>query len=295
MEIESQRIPVLKTRKLFIGGQFPRSESGRSRPLLQADGKHFLANICLASRKDVRDGVQAARKALANWANKTAYNRGQILYRMAELMEARRRELEEELQLSTGCTSLEAQEETNVSIDRLIWYAGFCDKISQVIGNANPVALPYFNFTIPEPVGVVGLICPDQEPLISLITFMAPIIAGGNTVVIYASEKYPTISIALSEILATSDLPGGVVNILTGDKKELAPVFAAHMDINALALVEVSADLQREIESQAAENVKRVRMYSLARGDSFSKPSWQSVTLIADFLELKTVWHPIGV
>lgn len=291
---ENNRIPVLKTRKLFIGGQFPRSESGRVRAVYSAKGKTFLANICLASRKDARDAVAAARKAFNGWAGKTAYNRGQILYRMAEMAEARRLELVQELVQATGGDVSTAEQETDSAIDRLIWYAGWCDKLNQAVGNSNAVAAPYFNFTIPEPMGVIALGCPDEMPLVSFISLVAPVITGGNTVVVFASERYPTVAIALAEIFATSDLPGGVINILTGDRAEILPVLAAHMDVNAIGLAGVSADLRRAIESAAAENVKRVRFYSSEKPADWQAAEMQNLSFLADYLEFKTVWHPVG-
>ncbi|MCS6984125.1 MAG: aldehyde dehydrogenase family protein [Leptospiraceae bacterium] len=291
---EVVRLGVQKTRKLYIGGSFNRSESGRSRPVYQAGGKKFLANVCLASRKDLRDAVQAARKALTAWRAKTAYNRGQILYRMAEMMESRRSELETELAQATGMKENEAREETSMAIDRVIYYAGWCDKIVQVVGNANPVAAPYFNFTIPEPVGVVGVVCPNENPLLSFISLVIPIVAGGNSTVCLASEKYPTVAVCLAEIFATSDLPGGVINILTGNRSELLGPMASHMDVNALALAGISLEEEKEAQMAAAENVKRVRVYRENKSTPWTSLAWENIDVIADYMELKTVWHPIG-
>jgi acyl-CoA reductase-like NAD-dependent aldehyde dehydrogenase len=263
------RLPVKKTYKLFVGGAFPRSESGRT---YEAQGQ----NVALASRKDVRDAVQAARPAQAKWAAMTAYNRGQILYRIAEMMEARTGELAE----LAGSTA-----EVERAIDRWVWYAGFADKLAQVLGSSNPVAGPYFNFTVPEPTGVVGLVAPNEPPLLGLVSRLAPALVGGNAVVALASETAPLAAIELAEVLATSDVPGGVVNILTGRRAELAPWLASHMDVNAIDLT--GADGSRaDLERVAAENVKRV---VLGKADS------QSLYEISAFLELKTVWHPIGV
>jgi acyl-CoA reductase-like NAD-dependent aldehyde dehydrogenase len=262
------RLPVKKTYKLFIGGAFPRSESGRT---YEAEGQ----NVALASRKDVRDAVRAARPAYEKWAAMTAYNRGQVLYRVAEMMEARRAEFAE---LCTGT------KEVDRSIDRFVWYAGWADKLPQVLGGANPVAGPYFNFTVPEPTGVVGVLAPDEPPLAGLVSRIAPVLVGGNAVVAVASEPRPLAAIELAEVLATSDVPGGVVNILTGRKEELAPWLAGHMDVNAIDVTGADG-LVPDIERLAAENVKRV-----VRG----QPDGQSAYQIADFLELKTVWHPIG-
>jgi acyl-CoA reductase-like NAD-dependent aldehyde dehydrogenase len=262
------RLPVKKTYKLFIGGAFPRSESGRT---YEAEGQ----NVALASRKDVRDAVRAARPAYEKWSGMTAYNRGQVLYRVAEMMEARRAEFAE---LCTGT------KEVDRSIDRFVWYAGWADKLPQVLGGANPVAGPYFNFTVPEPTGVVGVLVPDEPPLAGLVSRIAPVLVGGNSVVAVASESRPLAAIELAEVLATSDVPGGVVNILTGHKEELAPWLAGHMDVNAIDVTGADG-LVPDIERVAAENVKRV-----VRGQADGQSPYQ----IADFLELKTVWHPIG-
>jgi len=268
------RLDVRKTYKLYIGGEFPRSESGRT---YEAEG----ANVARASRKDVRDAVRAARAAQAGWAGRTAYNRGQILYRMAEMMEARRA-------LLAGLCGGDA--EIDAAIDRMVWYAGWADKLAQVLGAANPVAGPYFNFTVPEPTGVVGVLAPEAPALGGLVSRIAPAIVGGNTVVAVASESRPLAAVELAEALATSDLPGGVVNILTGFKSELAPWLAGHMDVNAIDVAGIDRPgvdgESAELERLAAENVKRV-VHGTADGQSL----WE----IAAFLELKTVWHPIGV
>jgi acyl-CoA reductase-like NAD-dependent aldehyde dehydrogenase len=259
---------VKKTYKLYIGGDFPRSESGRS---YEVDGH----NIARASRKDLRDAVRVARQACAGWAGRTAYNRGQILYRAAEMMEARRADL---AAASTGA------DEVDAAIDRMVWYAGWADKLGQTLGSTNPVAGPYFNFTISEPTGVVGILCPQEPPLQGIVSRIAPAIVGGNTVVAIASEQHPVAAVELAEVLATSDLPGGVVNILTGFQAELAPWLASHMDVNAIDLA--GADGQAaELERAAADNVKRI-----VRGARDGQSLWE----IAAFLELKTVWHPIG-
>jgi acyl-CoA reductase-like NAD-dependent aldehyde dehydrogenase len=263
------RLPVRKTYKLFVGGAFPRSESGRT---YEAQGQ----NVARASRKDVRDAVRAARGAFGKWSAMTAYNRGQVVYRIAEMMEARRAKLAE---LCAGRAEVER------SIDRFVWYAGWADKLAQVIGSSNPVAGPYFNFTVPEPTGVVAVLAPEEPPLLGLVSRVAPVLVGGNAVVVAASESSPLAAIELAEVLATSDVPGGVVNVLTGRKAELAPVLAAHMDVNALDLAGADGDVA-ELERVAAENVKRV---------VHGRPDVQSPWEIASFLELKTVWHPIGV
>ena len=261
------RLPVKKTYKLFIGGAFPRSESGRT---YEAQGQ----NVARASRKDVRDAVSAARAAQGRWAAATAYNRGQVIYRIAEMVEARVGEFAE---LSSG------RDEVERAIDRLVWYAGFADKLAQVIGSSNPVAGPYFNFTIPEPTGVVAVIAPDEPPLLGLVSRVAPALTGGNAVVALASETAPLAAIELAEALATSDLPGGVVNLLTGYRAELAPWLASHMDVNAIDLTGADG-LRADLEVAAAENVKRV-----VRAHSDQSP-WE----ISALLELKTVWHPVG-
>jgi acyl-CoA reductase-like NAD-dependent aldehyde dehydrogenase len=263
------RLPVKKTYKLFVGGAFPRSESGRT---YEAQG----ANVALASRKDVRDAVRAARGAQAKWGAMTAYNRGQVLYRVAEMLEARAAEF---APLCSG------QDEVERAIDRIVWYAGWADKLSQVLGSSNPVAAPYFNFTVPEPTGIVGILAPEEPPLLGLASRLLPPLVGGNAVVVVASESQPLAAIELAEVLATSDLPGGVVNLLTGHVAELAPVLAGHMDVNALDLAGADGDVA-ELERLAAENVKRV-----VRGAADAQSPWE----ISAFLELKTVWHPIGV
>ncbi len=263
------RLPVRKTYKLFVGGEFPRSESGRT---YEAEGQ----NVARASRKDVRDAVRAARGAFPKWAGMTAYNRGQVLYRVAEMMEARRSEFAD---LCSGPKEVER------SIDRFVWYAGFADKLAQVLGSSNPVAGPYFNFTVPEPQGVVGILAPEEPALAGLVSRVAPALVGGNAVVAVASESHPLAPIELAEALATADVPGGVVNILTGLRDELAPVLAGHMDVNALDLTGLDGEVA-ELERLAAENVKRV-----VRGATDDQSAWE----ISSFLELKTVWHPIGV
>jgi acyl-CoA reductase-like NAD-dependent aldehyde dehydrogenase len=262
------RLPVKKTYKLFIGGAFPRSESGRT---YEADGQ----NVARASRKDLRDAVRAARGAFPKWAGMTAYNRGQVLYRIAEMIEARAAEFAE---LCSG------RDEVERSIDRIVWYAGWADKLAQVLGSSNPVAGPYFNFTVPEPTGVVGILAPDEPPLLGLVSRVTPALTGGNTVVAVASETRPLAAIELAEAIATSDVPGGAVNLLTGPRGELAPWLAAHMDVNALDLAGADGDTP-DLERAAAANVKRV-----IHGRADVQSPWE----IAAFLELKTVWHPVG-
>jgi acyl-CoA reductase-like NAD-dependent aldehyde dehydrogenase len=266
--MSTERLPVKKTYKLFIGGAFPRSESGRT---YEAEGQ----NVARASRKDVRDSVRAARAAWPKWAGMTAYNRGQVLYRLAEMIEARTSEFAE---LTTG------REEVERSVDRIVWYAGWADKLAQVLGSSNPVAGPYFNFTVPEPTGVVAVLAPDEPPLLGLVSRLIPALTGGNAVVTVASQTHPLAAIELAEALATSDIPGGVVNLLTGHRDELAPWLASHMDVNALDITGADGT-SAELERAAADNVKRV-----VRGDPDSQSPWE----IASFLELKTVWHPVG-
>jgi acyl-CoA reductase-like NAD-dependent aldehyde dehydrogenase len=262
------RLPVKKTYKLFVGGAFPRSESGRT---YEAEGQ----NVARGSRKDARDAVKAARAAQPKWAGATAYNRGQVLYRLAEMVESRVTEFTER----AG-----GRDEVERTIDRIVWYAGWADKLLQVLGGANPVAGPYFNFSIPEPTGVVAVLAPDEPPLLGLVTRMIPPLVGGNAVVAVASETHPLAAIELAEAIATSDVPGGVVNILTGHRKEIGPWLASHMDVNAIDVCGADG-FAAELEQLAAENVKRV-----VRG----RPDTQSPWEISRYLELKTVWHPIG-
>jgi acyl-CoA reductase-like NAD-dependent aldehyde dehydrogenase len=263
------RLSVKKTYKLYIGGAFPRSESGRT---FEAGGH----NVARASRKDARDAVRAARAALPGWSGMTAYNRGQILYRLAEMMEARASDLE------NACSG---RDEVEAAIDRTVWYAGWADKLAQVLGSSNPVAGPYFDFTVPEPTGVVATLAPSDPPLLGLVSRVLPALVGGNTVVAVAGEPAAVAAVELAEALATSDFPGGSVNVLTGFADELAPWLAGHMDVNAIDLTGVDGDTA-ELERAAAENVKRV-----VRSDAGSQSPWE----IARFLELKTVWHPIGL
>jgi len=262
------RLPVKKTYKLYIGGAFPRSESGRT---YLAEGQ----NVARASRKDLRDAVRAARAAQPGWAGATAYNRGQVLYRLAEVMESRHADL------TQHCSG---PREVDAAIDRVVWYAGWADKLAQVIGSANPVAGPYFNFSVPEPTGVVAVLAPEEPALGGLVARLAPVLVGGNAAVVVASEQHPLAAVELAEAIATSDVPGGVVNILTGLRDELAPVLAGHMDVNAIDLTGADGAAP-ELERLAADNVKRV---------VHGTPDEQSPYTISRFLELKTVWHPIG-
>jgi acyl-CoA reductase-like NAD-dependent aldehyde dehydrogenase len=276
-----RRLPVRRTAKLSIGGQFPRSESGRTYEVMSADGR-FLAHAARASRKDLRDAVVAARGALAGWAARTAYNRGQILYRVAEIIEGRRAQLEDELRDSGAA---DPADEVSRAIDRWVWYAGWADKIAQVAGGANPVAGPYFNFTVPEPTGVVGIIAPAEPSLLGLVSRIAPVIVSGNVAVAVASESSPLPAVSLAEALATADVPGGVINVLTGSPSELVPWLAAHMDVNAIDLTGCPDDLIPEAERAAADNVKRVHR---------AGPAEQHLSEITAFVEFKTVWHPMG-
>ncbi len=291
-EKTADRLAVLKTYKLFIGGAFPRSESGRTYPVSSAKGAH-LANAALASRKDVRDAVVAARAAVKGWSGATAYNRGQILYRVAEMLEGRRDQFISEVRAAEGGSAGAATALVDAAIDRWVWYAGWTDKIAQVYGNANPVAGPYFNLSSPEPTGVVGVIAPADSSLLGLVSVIAPAIAVGNTVVVLASDDRPLPASTLAEVLATSDLPGGTVNILTGRVAETAPHLAAHMDVNAIDLSGVAdADLATSLEVAAADNLKRVIRRPSDPIDWSREPGIDRMTAL---LETKTVWHPKGM
>jgi acyl-CoA reductase-like NAD-dependent aldehyde dehydrogenase len=290
------RIDVRKTYKLYIGGAFPRSESGRSYVVTAANGEP-LANACRASRKDLREAVRAARKAFQPWADKTAMNRGQVLYRVAELMEGRRDQFVAEVSAAEGLREPKAREAVDRAIDRWVWYAGWADKIAQVLGSSNPVAAPYFNFTIPEPSGVIGIVAPETSSLLGLVSRVAPALVAGNAVVVLTSETRPLPAITLTEVLATSDVPGGVVNVLTGLKAELVP--AGHVDVDSIDVWGVPADLRTEAELIAADNIKRIARRPAGVADAkfdwlddraAERPEW-----IAAYLEMKTVWHPIGV
>jgi acyl-CoA reductase-like NAD-dependent aldehyde dehydrogenase len=294
----ADRIDVRKTYKLYIGGAFPRSESGRSYVVRAADGSP-VANACRASRKDLREAVRAARKAAGGWADRTAMNRGQVLYRVAELMEGRRDQFVAEVSQAEGVREAKARELVERSIDRWVWYAGWADKISQVLGSANPVAAPYFNFTIPEPTGVVGIVAPEPSSLLGLVSRLAPPLVAGNAVVVIASETRPLPAVTLTEVLATSDVPGGVINVLTGLKGELVPVMAGHVDVDAIDVWGVPDALRTEVELVAADNVKRLSRrpagMSDARFDWLDDRATERPEWIAAFLEMKTVWHPVGV
>jgi acyl-CoA reductase-like NAD-dependent aldehyde dehydrogenase len=287
------RIDVRKTYKLFIGGEFPRSESGHSYPVHDVR-RRFVANAALASRKDARDAVSAARKAFPGWSGRTAYNRGQVVYRIAEVMEDRRAQFVKALRQGEGGTAAAAGKVLDASIDRLVWYAGWADKLTQVVGNANPVAGPFFNLSTPEPTGVVAVLAPQESSLLGLVSVVAPVLISGNTVVVAASAERPLPAITFAEVLATSDVPAGVVNILTGSLDRTAPTLASHMDVNAIDLTGLAGATEwaTGLEVEAAENLKRVRR---APAD---EPDWEldpGLDRMTDFLETKTVWHPIGV
>jgi acyl-CoA reductase-like NAD-dependent aldehyde dehydrogenase len=293
----AERIAVRKTYKLYVGGQFPRSESGRSYVIRAPDGAP-LANAVRASKKDVRDAVRAARAAFVGWDAKTAMNRGQVLYRVAELLEGRRAEFEAEVARSEGLSERDAALQVGRAIDRWVWYAGWADKITQLLGTVNPVAAPYFDFSIPEPTGVVGVIAPESSSLLGLVSRLAPVVVSGNSAVVVASETRPLPAVTLGEVLATSDVPGGVINILTGYRRELVPILAGHMDVNGLDAWGVDAESLESVEVTAMENLKRVARRPRSARDGFDwldddraqRPEW-----ISAFLETKTVWHPIGV
>jgi len=296
-DLTTERIEVRKTYKLYIGGQFPRSESGRSYVVRSPDGTP-LANAVRGSRKDVRDAVRIARGAAAGWAAKTAMNRGQVLYRVAELLEGRMGQAADEVARAEGLAAKDAREQVERSVDRLVWYAGWADKLSQVLGTVNPVGASYFDFSFPEPTGVVGVIAPESSSLLGLVSRLAPVVVGGNTAVVLTSETRPLPAITLSEILATSDVPGGVINIISGRRVELVPWLAGHMDVNAIDAFGVPDDLRVKLEQAAVENMKRVARPPRAGAGDFDwlddtraqRPEW-----IAAFLEIKTVWHPIGM
>jgi acyl-CoA reductase-like NAD-dependent aldehyde dehydrogenase len=285
----ADRVPVRKTYKLYVGGAFPRSESGRSYPVTGSSGE-LLAHAAQASRKDLRDAVLAARAAFGGWSAATAYNRGQILYRIAEMMEGRHAQFSAEVLAAEGGSESVAAAQVDAAIDRWVWYAGWTDKFAQVAGSANPVAGPYFNFSLPEPSGVVGVIAPQQESLLGFVSVVAPVIATGNTAVVVGSERRPLPAVSLAEALATSDLPGGVLNLLTGSVAELAPWLASHRDVNCIDLTGVPPADRPPLAEAAADNVKRV--YSPARFDATADPG---LSRLAAFTETKTVWHPMGV
>jgi acyl-CoA reductase-like NAD-dependent aldehyde dehydrogenase len=283
---EPARVAVRKTYKLYIGGAFPRSESGRSYVVTDHKGG-FLANAAMASRKDARDAVAAARKAFGGWSAATAYNRGQVLYRVAELMEGRRAQFVTEVRAAEGLAARTAEAVVDAAIDRWVWYAGWSDKIAQIRGAANPVAGPYFNFSVPEPAGVVAVIAPQPSSLLGLVSVVAPAVVSGNTAVVLASERFPLPAVTLSEVLATSDVPGGVINVLTGRTAEIAPWLASHMDVNAIDLAGAPAELADDLTVAATDNLKRV--VRLPDEDWALTPRLDRMLA---YLETKTVWHP---
>ena len=290
---EPARLDVKKTYKLYIGGKFPRSESGRSYVVSDSRGR-FLANAALASRKDARDAVAAARKAFPGWSSATAYNRGQVLYRVAEVMEGRRDQFISDVAAGEGLRMPTATKVVDTAIDRWVWYAGWADKIAQVLGGTNPVAGPYFDFSVPEPTGVVAVLAPQDSSLLGLVSVLAPVIVSGNTAVLTSSYRRPVPAVTLSEVLATSDVPGGVVNMLTGRLADTVPTLASHMDVNAIDLTGAAGDTDhaRELELAAVDNLKRVLRAEPAEPDWTAEPD---LTRMTKFLETKTVWHPIGV
>lgn len=282
-----ERIEVLKTYKLYIGGQFPRTESGRYYPLMNSK-KEIIANVSLSSRKDFRNAEVAARSALSGWSSKTHFNRGQILYRIAEMMEGRKEQFVSEL-LQQGLTKKQAETEVQLSVDRWVYYAGWCDKYSALFSSVNPVSSSHFNFSVPEPMGVVSIIASEKSSLLGLVSVIAPVIAGGNTCIVLASEKFPLCSITLGEVLATSDLSGGVVNILTGSSEELHAHFSSHMDVNAMIYCRNKKEEIKLISENASLNVKRVFYWD----KDWAKAESQNPYLILDLQEIKTTWHPV--
>ena len=284
----SKRLEVLKTYKIYIGGQFPRTESGRYYIPVNADGKK-LANVCLSSRKDFRDAVVAARAAFGGWSGRAAFNRSQILYRMAEMLEGRKAQFIDEL-IQQDATKKEAETEVDLAIDRLIYYAGWCDKFQQLFSSVNPVASSHFNFSVPEPTGVVSIIAPQSDSLLGLVSVIAPVIAGGNTCVVLASETKPLCGVTFSEVLNSSDLPGGVINILTGKPAELASWFTDHMDVNATIYCEKDSSVQKMMREKSALNLKRISFYDKV---NWYSEEGQSPYFIMDTQEIKTTWHPV--
>jgi len=292
----SHRLPITKTPKVYVGGAFIRSESGRVFPIFE-DGKtegKFFANVPQCTKKDLRNAVEASAKAGPDWATRTPYNRGQILYRLGEMLESRAEEMAEAISRTGGSSRGDAEKEVAASVDRLIYYAGWADKYAQVVGNTNPVAGPFFNFTVPEPMGIVGVIAADSDPLLGLVSLVAPVIVSGNTVIALASETEPYPAIVLGEMLATSDLPGGVVNLLTGFRRELIPTFATHTHIRGVSAV-VGVEDRKELGVGAADSVKRVRTRKAEEKIDWYSEKAEGVYDIKDFIEFKTTWHPIGV
>ncbi|MFT3686584.1 MAG: aldehyde dehydrogenase family protein [Phycisphaerales bacterium] len=283
------RLDVLKTYKLYIGGAFPRSESGRSDPIKGGDGA-VLGHSCKASRKDLRDAVTAARAGLGKWKGATAYNRGQVLYRMAEMLQGKRAEF---IELLTAGGGRDAEHQVNTAVDRLVYFAGWCDKYAQVLGVQNPVAGPYWNLSTPEPTGVIGVVCSETSPLLGLVTLVAPVICTGNTAIVLSPAFAPVVSV-FGEVCATSDLPAGVINLLTGSADELAPVLAKHRDVDGVVAIAgtVSAEIAKSLREGAADNLKRVRLFQQA--DLSDNDAWQTPSLLEATVETKTVWHPVG-
>lgn len=293
MAANNERLAVKKTYKLYVGGKFPRSESGRSYEVTDSRGR-FLANAAWASRKDARDAVVVARKAFPGWSGATAYNRGQVLYRVAEVMEGRRSQFVDEVAAGEGATRARAEKIVDEAIDRWVWYAGWSDKIAQVVGSSNPVAGPYFDFSVPEPTGVVAVLAPQSSSLLGLVSVVAPVVVSGNTVVVTSSSERPLPAITLGEVVATSDVPGGAINILTGKLSDTAPWLASHMDVNGIDLAGSAGDGEhaKELELAAAENLKRVVRAPDTEPNWTAQPGLERITA---FLETKTVWHPVGV
>lgn len=281
------RLEVLKTYKIYIGGAFPRTESGRYYQPVGSEGNP-LGNICLSSRKDIRNAVVAARKALGTWSERSAFNRGQILYRIAEMLEGRKEQFINELEVQ-GSSKSEAKKEVHLAIDRLIYYAGWCDKFQQVLGSVNPVSSSHFNFSTHEPVGVVGIVADEKNSLAGLVSLIAPIIAGGNTCVVIASEKLPLCAVTFAEVIHSSDVPGGVVNLLTGKQSELIKPLSTHMDVNAFVYSGNDRKTITELKEDSVLNLKRIRVYDR----NWLEGSEQDLYLIGDFQEVKTTWHPI--
>lgn len=285
---EQSRLEIWKTYKIYIGGQFPRTESGRSYAVKNAAGK-TIANVCQSSRKDVRDAVSAARAAWGGWSNRSGFNRGQILYRIAEMLEGRKKQIKDEL-IAQGYTSAVATREINLSIDRLIYYAGWCDKYQSLFSSVNPVASAHYNFSVPEPMGVVGLLAPQKAPLLGVISLMAPCIAGGNTCLILANQEQPLAAVSFAEVLNSSDVPGGVVNILTGNQEELTDWICAHLDVNAVVCYEQGELDWQKMQEKGASHVKRMFRWPAIQ---LYAQGGQSPYLIMDLQEIKTTWHPI--
>lgn len=284
----SERLPVLKTYKLYLGGAFPRTESGRSQVVVQ--GEQPIAHLCRASRKDFRNAVVAARKALGGWSSRSAYNRGQILYRMAEMLEGKASEFVDAIAATVPGGTERARTEVEAAVDRLVCFAGWADKYAQVVGGQNPVEGPFHNFSLPEPTGVIAVMAPNEQPLLGLVSLIAPALCSGNTVVALGSEEHPLATAIFGEVCATSDVPGGVINLLTGQREELVEHFASHRDVDGISAANVSAEQRRTLELGAAENLKRVRVLEI-EGD-WTEPRWDSPDGIEAFVEIKTLWHP---